>query len=420
MKIAILSLPAEGPTNTMLPLGMELKSIGHEVHVIGLVDLKKYVQTSGLHFVPIAQTRYPSGSIDRFLVRLALCNGVKAIVLTVKMINWWVDAMLKFAPDVLKDNQYDLIIANQTCADAQTISQVTNIPFVTVCSAAILNQELSVPPAFTLWQPSDKLLFKIRNYFAYAFQNLLTLPLAWTIKKHRLKYGLKFYRSINDAFSPILQISQFPKSFEFPRNKLPSFFHFLGPFHSTINRENVDFDWEWLTKKSSPIIYASLGSLQTNQRGIYEIICQTFMNTELRLILSLGGQCPSTFPSLPVSQNIKIYRKVPQLELLPHVELFISHGGTNSAMESFLSATPMLCIPLTNDHFGCAARLRTCGAGEYLLPSKLSSSRLSSLVQEMLINTKYKLNAQKMKQEIKNSGGVMKAIELIESITRKN
>lgn len=71
---------------------------------------------------------------------------------------------------------------------------------------------------------------------------------------------------------------------------------------------------------------------------------------------------------LTVYRNLYASSVIPQKALLPHVDLFISHGGANSILESILAECPVL-ITLNNhvfDQNGNAARIKFHGCGEFV------------------------------------------------------
>ena len=48
----------------------------------------------------------------------------------------------------------------------------------------------------------------------------------------------------------------------------------------------------------------------------------------------------------------------PQLEILKQAALVITHAGVNTVLESLSEGVPLVAVPLGNDQFGVAARLK--------------------------------------------------------------
>ena len=79
---------------------------------------------------------------------------------------------------------------------------------------------------------------------------------------------------------------------------------------------------------------------------------KAFGNKELSVILNTGR---GTGDTGNIPSNIWTYSYVPQLEVLQHTDLFITHGGMNSVNEAMYYGVPMLVMPVINDAPKCGA-----------------------------------------------------------------
>lgn len=68
-----------------------------------------------------------------------------------------------------------------------------------------------------------------------------------------------------------------------------------------------------------------------------------------KYILSLGPRAAELPNPLPANMTGAQY--LPQTELLPLVDLVITHGGNNTVCEVFAAGKPMLVLPLFADQF---------------------------------------------------------------------
>ena len=71
---------------------------------------------------------------------------------------------------------------------------------------------------------------------------------------------------------------------------------------------------------------------------------------------------PETLGNIP--SNIWTYSYVPQLEVLQHTDLFITHGGMNSVNEAMYYGVPMLVMPVINDQPLNAAQVEKLKLGK--------------------------------------------------------
>lgn len=140
--------------------------------------------------------------------------------------------------------------------------------------------------------------------------NYIGKPISEAIAFYRREWNLPLHSSPNDAYSQLAQLSQAPAEFEFPRQNLPQWFHFTGPYHSAASREPVPFPYEKLTGK--PLIYASMGTLQNRLIAVFEKIAEACEGNSAQLVISLGGsESPESLKELPGNPLVVEY--APQL-----------------------------------------------------------------------------------------------------------
>ena len=68
-----------------------------------------------------------------------------------------------------------------------------------------------------------------------------------------------------------------------------------------------------------------------------------------------------TFKEIP--KNFSIYNYVPQTQLLPDVDVFITHAGFNSTSEGLASGAAMVLVPQAVDQFDVAKVVQKLNAG---------------------------------------------------------
>jgi MGT family glycosyltransferase len=87
---------------------------------------------------------------------------------------------------------------------------------------------------------------------------------------------------------------------------------------------------------------------------------------EYQVIVSVGKfvDIKKSFSYIP--ENFSIYNYVPQTQLLPEVDVFISHAGLNSTTESLSAGIPLILIPQKYDQFDVARTVQRLNAGLFL------------------------------------------------------
>ncbi|MBE9175239.1 glycosyltransferase, partial [Synechocystis salina LEGE 06155] len=401
-----------GHLNTMLPLGKALQQRGHTVTMFGVLDAQAKTLAAGLNFQAIAAGEFPLGAQTQSMAQLGKLSGLKALQYTVATIAKKAEAFFKEAPGVMINAGVEVLLVDQVSQEGGTIADHLGIPFITICSAVVLNREPTIPPYATPWPYDPSWLGQLRNRLGYALLNRATKPITKLINDYRRRWNLPAQSSPNDRYSQLAQISQQPAALEFPRQFLPPYFHFTGPFHSTVGRDVPDFPWDKLTNK--PLIYASLGTIQGHLTDKFVTIAEACVGLDAQLVISLGGAEPESLPTLP--GNPLVVRYAPQLELLTKTTLTITPAGLNTTLECLSNGVPIVAIPITNDQPAVAARIAWAGVGEFIPAGKVNGKNLRQIIEKVLRQDSYKANALRLQQAIKESGGVSKAADIIEQV----
>jgi zeaxanthin glucosyltransferase len=274
----LICAAATGHLNTMLPLGQELQRRGHRVTLFGLLDARSSTLAAGLGFRAIGESVFPSGAIAQSWMKLGKRSGFAALRDTVRLLRDVTAVTLRDAPNVIKEASVDALLVDQVSAGGSTIADFLEIPFVTVCSAVVLNQEESTPPPVTNWRYNPAWWARLRNRTGYLLFNGLLQPIREVVAEYRRQWGLPAYAHPNDAFSQLAQISQQPAELEFSRRRLPPWFHFTGPYHTPSARPAAPFPFEKLT--GQPLIYACMGSIVNQRVAIFRKIAQACVDLD--------------------------------------------------------------------------------------------------------------------------------------------
>ncbi len=402
-----------GHLNTMLPLGKELQSRGHQVTLFSFSDAQPKTLAAGLEFRAIGESQFPSGVTSESLAKLGKLSGLAALKYTVNLLKEGADVMLRDAPPAIKEAGVEALLVDQVTPEGGSVAEFLGLPFITVCSAVVLNREESVPPFITNWGYNRAWWAQLRNKVGYKLLDRIGKPIREVIADYRREWKLPPQFTANENYSLLAQISQQPAQLEFPRQNLPQCFHFTGPYHSLTGREVPDFPYEKLT--GQPLIYASMGTVQNRLLGVFKSIAEACNDLDAQLVISLGGSAtPEALGSLPGNPLVVGY--APQLELLQKAALTITHAGMNTTLESLNNGVPMVAIPVANDQPGVAARVAWAGAGEAIPLSRVNVPKLRTAIQKVLTEDSYKQNAVRLQEAIQKAGGVSRAIDIVEQV----
>jgi MGT family glycosyltransferase len=118
--------------------------------------------------------------------------------------------------------------------------------------------------------------------------------------------------------------------------------------------------WRPAPGDDRPLVYVSFGTAYTDAAELYQRIVEELQPT-YRLVLATGKVDPSTLPA-----GVEAARAQPQLDVLKHADVFITHAGMGGTVESLWFGVPTVAIPQAVDQFTNAAQLEAIGAGVQL------------------------------------------------------
>ena len=151
--------------------------------------------------------------------------------------------------------------------------------------------------------------------------------------------------------------------------------------------------------KDNDIIYVSLGTSPTNILGdtCYDSIIEALKDTEYKVIISAMGKAEELIAK-GVPKNIVVKSWVPQLKVLEHSKLFISHVGAGGFMEALSKGVPIIAAPITADQPITASVVEALGLGKWLQDKTPES--IKKTVEEVLRSDAIKENCKKFKELI--------------------
>ncbi|MEM9587715.1 MAG: nucleotide disphospho-sugar-binding domain-containing protein, partial [Planctomycetota bacterium] len=377
-----------------------------------LADGLQKVLDSGFQAQDYGEHELSEEEIRESYRELGRLTGLRAVRHTIHGMCLRATVGLKEFPHRFRDDRLDGLIVDQIVAEAAAVAQQVNLPYVTVCNALPVNLTPDVPPVFSRAMPGRGPWSTIRNRLLNALANRLAQPLMSELNRFQRDHHLPEFNRSEQLRSKLAQISQIPRSFDFPRKQTAISAHYTGPFHDRDVRARVDFPWNRLDSRL-PLIYASMGTLQNRIRFVFRSIAEACRTLPVQLVISLGGGAqPSEFADLPGDPIVVRY--APQLDLLDRAALCVTHAGLNTALESMSRGVPMLAIPITNDQPGVAARIQWCGLGRIVPLGRLSANALRHQIQLMLSDDECRQNAKAMQREIELIDGPVMASEIIE------
>ncbi|XP_054152696.1 NDP-glycosyltransferase YjiC-like [Oppia nitens] len=164
-------------------------------------------------------------------------------------------------------------------------------------------------------------------------------------------------------------------------------------FDNLMRRENNNIEKfeipEQLKDKPGKLIYFSMGSMGAVNVENMKRLCTILAKSKHRFIVSKGPK----HDEYDLPDNMWGQSTVPQVSVLPLVDLVITHGGNNTITETFNYGKPMIVLPLFYDQFDNAQRLQDLGLGIRLNTYKCTDEEMLTAIEKLLndneLNEKY-------------------------------
>lgn len=412
-RIIVCSLPASGHLNPLIAIAQQLQQDGH--HVLIATDHSYHLQISRAGLEPIAlnypdhmvsniiqQFQKPARWVSQFQMKAPqtyFFDHLEALV------GQLIHIIGRFKPDVLLTdlNYYAGSIAAETC----------QLPYASYCAIVNTLRSPDVPPygLGASWVPTGHPM-----RWAWPFLNIPVEAVLWRhdliANRVRRRFGLLKQRGLMLAYSPYLGMVPLTDAYAYPRTSVPPQVMYIGPVTSARRgEEHDDFPWEWLND-DRPTIYMSMGTI-VGASDVFKAAIEAARNqSRWKILMTVGRNTDrGLFGELP--ENVLLRNFVPQLQILPHVDAVISHGGNNTVTETLMHGLPLLVIPISADQPESAGRVEACGAGLRLRPALATPSRLQRMIERLLFDPRFKQSALKVQASYTQMQGAATASRLV-------
>ena len=371
MRILMINLPFAGHTNPTLPLTRELVKRGHSITYINSEEFRSKIEACGAAFVPYIN--YPEKPGDNEKKRQCF------------------RALYDTAMNL--EGSYELLIYEMFFYPGAEIAERKGIPCVRQFSQPAWSEET--------WSDAP-LRFRISAKLIDAQVLPVSAAKELGLTRRCLKDGIIHSK-------PDLNIVYVPEQFQANRESFGNDYIFMIPV-ADIAKSNIRIPYE---EMQHPVVYISLGSIISN-RGFCNECIRAFGNTEFSVILNTGKIDVDSLGSIP--GNIHAYSFVPQVEVLSHADVFLTHCGMNSVNEALSLGVPMVAMPFINDQITNADQIVRLGLGRRVRSFPSSGKELLRAVRDVYSDRSYKERASLIRSHIQAQAGWDEVIKRIESL----
>jgi MGT family glycosyltransferase len=299
-----------------------------------------------------------------------------------------------------------------------------------------LDEEITALPALIAGDPADAVLYDIGGYAGRVAAHRWGVPaiqlsptyVAWegyeddmaefTAALKASPSGARYFAGVRawldengmsidaDAFlgRPDACVVLIPRALQPNADRVGPQFVFTGPCVDTSRMTG----WAPADQDPRPLAYVAFGTSYTDVMPIYRA-CVEALGSSHRVVMATGKVDPAALGPLP--GNVEAAHTQPQLDVLAHADVFVTHAGMGSAAESLWSGVPTVAIPQAVDQFTNAEQLETVGAGIKLPSEQVTADTLGTAVTQAVERAP---RARELRDEIRSSGGVAASADAVE------
>lgn len=417
--LIVPSYSAVGHVNPMLGVAKALKDKGH--HVIIAIDFSWRGKLNGFEEINYHE-KPPVESEEKMDPKVFWSNFLKNITDFKKSkLETFQDMIIKSQTlhEIFKysDDQLDQIV-NRVKPDAIILEKPfpslvrKDIPWILLSTA----NPLVLPDSQELAPPiGSGLSVKNRDKWCeFRTESMRTL------KETRKDYNDWLLRNgvpICDGFTikaKYLHLYMYPEELDYTDIRP------LGPEYFRVDaliKEDDDQIFEIPEKlKDLPgkLIFLSMGSMFSVLTDLMDRLISILSKLNHRFIISKGVNGDEyDLPANMWGENF-----LPQLKVLPKVDLFITHGGNNSVVEGLYFGKPMIILPLVGDQNDNGTRVEEKGLGYTFHPYFVKEEELNEKIDLLTSNNDLKERLNNISKKMKESKTSQQAVTRIEEVIK--
>ncbi|XP_054157531.1 NDP-glycosyltransferase YjiC-like [Oppia nitens] len=421
-------LDAVGHMNSCIGIAEELMQSRHKCTFVITDQWKGKLVKYGIDEMVLSSEIYeqhsdPAKSFAERLIRDGTLGQSKSIV--ENHISFWVNTLPFFIErlqyfderleDLIPKLKPDIIILDQVFNIPSVIR--SGIPWVQVCSLnPLFNIDDPRTPPQSSGLPSNGNNIKEWEEFRL-ITNLAKQPLREKFNNYLISRGVEPLNSdLYVNHSKYLNIYAYPLELDYLdlRPLPPNWVRF-----DTFQRYDRHLTFEvpeQLKNKPGKLIYFSMGSMGGADVQLMTRLVSILSKSPNRFIVSKGpGYLDYDLPD-----NMYGEQMLPQIQVMPIVDLVITHGGNNTFTEAFYFGKPMIVMPLFVDQHDNAQRVDEMGFGVRLDAYQCSEQQLLNAIHKLLNDRDMNNKLREISKRIQTDNSKQHLPKIIENLVNKN
>jgi MGT family glycosyltransferase len=393
--IAMVNIGAAGHINPTLPVAAELVKRGAHVTYFAPNEFKEAITGLGADFV---------GYESSFGAQPP-APGTPAEVLMASMPGRLTGECLQALPQIekrLRDLNPDVLVYDKFCLVARLLAKEYKLKAATFLPSYAGNEKWSLQRVFAGNVPPLKDHPALKQFAVDAAQL-------------EQRFGVKL-SGLHDLFGHTepVNICFVAQAFHYEGDSFDDRFTFVGP---CIAPRPTAGHWAPAPGERRPLVFVSLGTVFNAWPEFFSMGFAAFDGAPYKVLMAVGKQVDLKKLGKPPA-NVEVAAHVPQLEVLPHTRVFVTHCGMNSTMESLWYGVPMVAIPQMMEQAATAQRVDALGLGNAFTRETIDAKKLRQAVDRLSEDQAVRARVHAMQEKVRASGGQAKAAERLLAYAR--
>ncbi|WP_033342526.1 macrolide family glycosyltransferase [Catenuloplanes japonicus] len=388
--LAFVGRDGAGHINPTLPVVAELVRRGHRVTYAVGAPFAEAVRQAGAGYLPLPENDLGGGQAGQSAMRNA-----DVVAMIAGMLLDRTGRELPVLRDGFAADRPDAVCYDGSSVSGAMLAELLGVPAVQLVPTFAANAHYSlldefVPDPERLAASEAAADARVRAYGA-------TLGITRTL-------GTALTRTAAD-----LNIVFVPRRFQYHGETFGDDYVFVGPSgHDRV----VAAGWE-PPVAGTPLLFVALGTMMNQHPEFFRLCIDAFAGTGWQVAMAVGTRVdPAELGEIPPNVEVRPY--FPQLEVLAHARVFVTHAGMNSAMEAILHRVPTVSVPQTPEQVANARRLDELGLG-VTLPEQTAAA-LRDAVTAMDTSDVVRGNLADLARHVQEAGGAVAAADAVEKL----
>jgi UDP:flavonoid glycosyltransferase YjiC (YdhE family) len=209
------------------------------------------------------------------------------------------------------------------------------------------------------------------------------------------------------AMSKIATYSQQSPMLEFPLTEINADWYYCGPLR---NQHTTKYVLPAVPNDNRTNVYISFGSIQGSRYKMLKKTAMCCMKLGLRPIIAHAGRLNKR-KIQKLEKYALVFDYIKQPDIFTICDFLISHCGLNTVLDALSFGRPILAMPFGIEQTAIATKVVRTGSGIRI--KRFTNRKIRNAIIEIISNQSYRLNAEKVKDDIKQSGGAIRAANII-------